>query len=155
MNLFGEDYVRDIDVAPEGVASRLRGAINLKPKRVLGLLKVSSEFIGVVAEGEFAVWERSGHATQARGLIRPRRGGTRVEARIGLRQRTLVLGAVFFALFALIAYQLITSAEAPGGPAAVVFAVVAAAFTAWLFWSASLRQRAALRRFLDEVFATR
>src|SRR3970040_873631 len=108
--MFGlsEELVLDVAVAPEALASRLRSAIDQKPRRVLGVLKVSDEWIGVVDGNDFAVWERRQHATRAEGRIRGRRGGSRVEARIGLTRRSSVLLVVFFALFAVGARGILT-----------------------------------------------
>ena len=152
----GEDLVLDVAVAPEALASRLRGRINQRPKRAFGILKVSDEWIGVVQGNDFAVWERRQHAMRAEGRIRRVRGGSRVEARIELTRRSAVLMAVFFALFAVAAIGLLGR---PGGmgisPATIALAFLAGLGTLAVFWAGSLRQRAALRRFLTEVFEER
>ena len=61
--------------------------------------------------------------------------------------------AVFFALFAVAAIGLLGR---PGGmgisPATIALAFLAGLGTLAVFWAGSLRQRAALRRFLTEVF---
>lgn len=151
-----EDYVIDVLAAPEALSERLRAAINTRPRRVLGVFKVRSEWIGAVAGNEFVVWEKQGHATRASGRIRGRRGGSRVEARISVTRRTRVLGVIFFALFAVAAGGLLAREEGLGGdPAGVVVAVAGGVATLVFFWSAALRQRAALRRFLSDVFAQR
>lgn len=151
-----EDYVLDATVAPEALAGRLRAAINTRPKRALGVLKVHSEWIGLVAGNEFVVWEKQQHATRATGRIRRHKGGARVEARIALTRRTSVLMVVFFTLFAVAALGLLAREEGLGiGPTGLGIAVVGGLVTLTLFWWAGLRQRAALRRFLDEVFRER
>lgn len=151
--LVGERYVRDIDVAPEALLGRLRSAINQRPKRALGVLKVSSEWIGVVAGNEFAVWERQQHATRATGKVRGRRGGSRVEAHIGITRRTRVLTIVFVTLFVVAGLGLLSQEGSMGiGPSGLAVVALGTFVTLTLFWSASLRQRAALRAFLNEVF---
>jgi hypothetical protein len=150
--LVGEDYVRDVPVAPEALASRLRSAVNVPPKRVLGVLKIHPEWIGIVAGTEFVVWERRQHATRAVGKIRGRRGGSRVEARIAVTRRTWVMMAIFFALFVLASIGLLSRQEGLGlGPTGLTIAALGGFVTLSLFWSASLRQRAALKAFLNEV----
>lgn len=152
--LLGERYVRDVDVAPEALVSRLRGAINNRPKRALGVLKVSAEWIGVVRDNEFRVWERQGHATRATGRITARRGGAHIEADIGITRRTRAMTIVFFALFAVGALGVLAREGGLGiGPPGLAVAALGAMVTLTLFWSASLRQRAALRAFLDAVFS--
>ncbi len=154
--LVGERYVHDIPVAPEALASRLRGAINNRPKRMFGVLKVSAEWVGVVSGNEFVVWERRQHATRAIGTIRGRRGGSRVEAHITLTRRTRILTVVFFALFVVASLGILAREGGPGvGPEGLTIAAVGALVTLTVFWSASLRQRAALKAFLNEVFRER
>jgi hypothetical protein len=151
--LVGEEYVRDVAIAPETLASRLRAAINVRPKRALGVLKVHSEWVGIVAGTEFAVWERQQHATRATGKIRARRGGSRVQARIEVTRRTRILLAVFFALFVVGSLGMLSLEEGLGtGPTGLSVAAFGGFVMVTLFWSTSLRQRAALKAFLNEVF---
>ena len=148
-----EDLVIEISVAPEALASRLRGRLNQRPKRALGILKVSDEWIGVVHGNEFAVWERRQHAMRAQGRIRGVRGGSRVEARIALTRRSAVMMVVFFVLFAVGAVGVLSQPEGLGiSPATLVIALLAGFGTLIVFWVGSLRQRAALRAFLADVF---
>ena len=145
----------EVPLAPEALASRLRGRLNQRPKRALGILKVSSEWIGVVHGNEFAVWERRQHAMRAQGRIRGVRGGSRVEARIALTRRSAVMMAVFFVLFFAGAVGILSQPEGLGiSPATLVIAVLAGIGTLLGFWIGSLRQRAALRAFLADVFRT-
>lgn len=154
--LVGERYVRDVDVAPEALASRLRSALSTRPKRMFGVLKVTAEWVGLVAGNEFVVWERRQHATRATGAIHRRRGGSRIEAHIGLTRRTRVLTVVFFALFIVAALGYLSREDSLGlGPSGLAVAATGVLVTLTLFWSASLRQRAALRAFLNEVFRER
>ena len=148
-----EDLVMEVPIAPEALASRLRGRLNQRPKRALGILKVSDEWIGVVHGNEFAVWERRQHAMRAQGRIRGVRGGSRVEARIALTRRAAVMTVVFFVLFAVGAVGVLSQPEGLGiSPATLVIALLAGFGTLLVFWIGSLRQRAALRAFLADVF---
>jgi hypothetical protein len=154
--VFGEDYVLDVAVAPEALASRLRAAINQKPKRAFGMLKLTDEWVGVVDGNEFAVWERRQHATRAEGHIRGRRGGSRVEARIALTRRSTVLIVVFLTLFMIGAVGSLTLPEGLGlAPGTLALAIAGGLLTLGLFWVGALRQRAALRAFLTQVFRER
>ena len=148
-----EDLVMEVPIAPEALASRLRGRLNQRPKRVLGVLKVSDEWIGVVHGNEFAVWERRQHAMRAEGRIRGVRGGSRVEARIALTRRSAAMMVIFFVLFAVGAVGILSQPEGFGiSPATLALAALAGFGTLLVFWVGSLRQRAALRAFLADVF---
>lgn len=150
---FSEDLVLEVPVAPEGLASRLRSRLGQKPKRVLGVIKISNEWVGRVEGSEFAVWERRKHAVRAHGRIRGQRGGSRVEARIALspRSRNLMIG--FFLLFATGAVGGLTAPEGLGlSPASLTVAFLAGLATLLIFWVGALRQRAELRAFLADVF---
>lgn len=151
--LIGERYLRDIPVAPDALSLRLRSAINKRPKRAFGLLKVGPEWIGIVAGGEFVVWEKQQHATRATGRIRGRRGGSRIEAHITVTRRTRILAVIFFALFAVAVLGVLLREDGLGlGPAGLSVGALGALVTLAIFWWAALRQRAALRDFLNEVF---
>jgi hypothetical protein len=152
--LVGESYVVDVDIAPEALIKRLSGAINHQPKRLFGVLKVSDHWIGVVSGSQFAVWEKQQHATRAEGRIRGRRGGSRVEAHIGVTRRSRVLTVILLALFLLASFEILGREGTLGlTPAGLTVAAVGALVTLTLFWVAALRQRAALRAFLNEVFS--
>jgi hypothetical protein len=148
-----EDLVIEISVAPEALASRLRSRLDQRPKRAFGVLKVTDEWIGAVQGNEFTVWERRQHAMRAHGRIRGVRGGSRVEARIALERRSAVMLAVFLVVFGIGAIGILTQPRGLGiSPATLALAVVAGFATLLVFWIASLRQRAALRAFLADVF---
>lgn len=150
----GERYAREVAAAPEAVEATLRGAINRPARRALGVLKVSDEWVGAVAAKEFVVWERRGHATRAHGRIRGRRGGTRVEVEIAVTRRTYVLTVILFALFAVASWGLLAREEGMGfTPGGIAVAVAGGLVTLAFFWTSSLRQAAALRRFLDGVLS--
>lgn len=151
-----ETYVLDVAVAPEALTSRLRAAINQRPKRAFGMLKLTNEWVGVVDGNEFAVWERRQHATRAEGRVRGRRGGSRVEAHIALTRRSAVLVVVFYALFMVGAVGALTLPEGLGiAPSTLALALFGGLATLALFWVGALRQRAALRAFLTGVFRER
>lgn len=149
-----DELLIEVPVAPEALASRLRSRLNQRPKRVLGILKVSDEWIGVVhGNNQFAVWERRQHAMRAEGRIRGVRGGSRVEARIALTRRSAVMMVLFFVLFFVGAIGILSQPEGLGiSPATLVIAVLAGFGTLLGFWIGSLRRRAALRAFLADVF---
>lgn len=151
--LLEEEYVRDIEVAPDHLLGLLRAELAKRPRRMFGVLKQGDEFIGVVEAGEFAVWERQQHATRAVGRVRGRRGGSRIEARIGVTRRTRVLMVIFFVLFGLGAYGVLLRGEGLRADATGIgFAIAAGVATLVMFWVVSLRQRARLRGFMDRVF---
>lgn len=148
-----EDLVIEVPIAPEALTSRLRTRLDQRPKRAFGVLKVSDEWIGVVHGNEFAVWERRQHAMRAQGRIRGIRGGSRVEARIALTRRSSVMLVIFFVLFAVGAVGILGQPEGFGiSPPTLVLAVLAGFGILLVFYVGSLRQRAALRAFLADVF---
>jgi len=152
--LIGESYVREVDVAPEALMGRLRAIVNHQPKRIFGVLKVGPHWVGSLSADEFVVWEKQQHATRAEGRIRRRRGGSRVEAHIGVTRRTRILTVVFFLLFVVGAIGILAREGSLGlAPTGFTVAAVGAVVTLTLFWASALRQRAALRAFLNEVFA--
>jgi hypothetical protein len=152
--LIGEPYVLEVDIAPEALTARLRAIVNHQPKRLFGVLKVGPHWVGTISGDAFVVWEKQQHATRAEGRIRKRRGGSRVEAHIGVTRRTRILTIVFFLLFVVGAVGILAREGSLGlAPAGLTVAALGALVTLSLFWASALRQRAALRAFLNEVFA--
>lgn len=150
--ILGEAYVRDVPVAPEAVAARLRASLNVRPRRALGVLKIGAEWKGTVNGHEFVIWEKQQRTTRMVGRIRARRGGSRVEARLEVRRRTWLLLAVFMALFVWTSYGLLQRDTGMGlGPAGLATAALATVTMALAFWSFAMRQRAMLKAFLDRV----
>lgn len=150
---FSEDLLIEAPIAPEALASRLRSRLGQKPRRAFGVLKVTDEWVGAVQGNEFTVWERRNHAIRARGRIRGVRGGSRVEARVALQRRSAVMLVIFLAVFAVGAIGILTQPRGLGiSPGTLVLVVGAGVTTLLVFWVASLRQRAALRAFLADVF---
>lgn len=151
--LIGESYVVDVDVAPEALMGRLRAVVNRQPKRAFGVLKIGPHWVGAVSDDRFVVWEKQQHATHAEGRIRRRRGGSRIEAHIGVTKRTRILTVVLLALFVVAALGILAREDSLGlTPPGLAVAALGALVTLSLFWAAALRQRAALRAFLNEVF---
>jgi len=146
-------FVLDVSVAPEGALARLSSAINRPKKRALGLFKLENEFVGVVRASEFEIWERRQHAIHARGRMRGRRGGTRIEMRFVLPTRQRVLVMVFFALYAALALGLTFQPTAPAETGTRVIAAIAGALAiALIFFVGARRQRADLRAFVERLF---
>lgn len=144
--------MRDVPVAPEAVAARLRAALNVPPKRALGVIKISPEWKGVVTGSEFTIWEKQQRATRMVGRVKARRGGSRVEARLEVRRRTWVMMAFFFALFAATSIALLQRETGMGlGSTGLSVAVLGAIVLLIAFWSSSMRQRALLKAFLRDV----
>ncbi|MEK7863048.1 MAG: hypothetical protein AAB295_07275, partial [Chloroflexota bacterium] len=112
-------------IAPEGAIARVSAGINRRPKRSFGVLKTENEYVGVVRESEFEIWERNQRAVHAIGRIGGRRGGSRIELRFAIPPRTRALLLGFFALYAVVAAGL-----AQQGPGAVISIEEVAAATA-------------------------
>ena len=141
-------------MAPDAAVARVRDAINRRPKRVLGVLKVDREYVGVVGGTEFEIWERRDHAIHAVGRVRGQRGGTRIETAFRLSRRTralLVLLLAAYAIAVLGILQLPEERPAPLPP--VVIAVAGALILTGGFLISARRQRSYLRRFVSELFA--
>jgi hypothetical protein len=141
-------------MAPDAAVARVRDAINRRPKRVLGVLKVDREYVGVVGGTEFEIWERRDHAIHAVGRVRGQRGGTRIETAFRLSRRTralLVLLLAAYAIAVLGILQLPEERPAPLPP--VVIAVAGALILTGGFLISARRQRSSLRRFVSELFA--
>jgi hypothetical protein len=150
---FARANVRDLRIAPEGARARLAAAINRPRKRAFGLFKTQDEFVGFVDAGRFEIWERQQRAVHARGEIRAKRGGTRIEARIGPAPRTWALVVVFFALYVILAGGL--AAREPDQTISTGELAIAAAGAVTLgvfFFASALQQRRHLEAFLDAVF---
>ena len=147
------DWSTNVAIAPDRALHRLAAAINQRPKRAFGVLKVQKEFVGAVAGDQFEIWERSQRAVHAVGRVQPHGGGTRIEMRFLFPAITKVLIVVFFALYAVAAAGF--AASGPGAtetPAAVIIGSGGAVVLVILFTSAARQQRAELRAFVERVF---
>lgn len=147
------DWSRDIAIAPDGVLQRLGSAINRRKKRAFGVLKTENEYVGVIGDDAFEIWERQKRAIHARGQVRGRPGGTRVEVRFVVPTRTRVLIGVFFVLY--IAASIGIASQPPQSdvsPQEVGVAVAGGVVLAALFAASARSQRADLRAFLDRVW---
>ncbi len=130
---------------------RIRAAMNRKPKRLFGILRVEAEFIGFIRDDRFEVWDRYRHAVHAYGQVRGQRGGSRIELTASLTRRTVVLIGIFFALFAAAAVEL--GSTSPVGPLSALLIVAAGALvTAGIFIGSARQQRAQLGRFVRGIF---
>ncbi|HJW48290.1 MAG TPA: hypothetical protein VJ726_02610 [Candidatus Limnocylindria bacterium] len=149
----GPQWALDVGIAPEAALARLGGAINQRPKRAFGVLKVQKEFVGAIASEHFEIWERSQRAVHGVGRFSAVSGGTRVEMRFLVPPITKALIVVFFALYAVAAGGFVLGArDATVALANVIFGVGGAVILAILFTSAARRQRADLGAFLERLF---
>jgi hypothetical protein len=146
--------VIDVQLAPRDALSRIERAINQPPRRVLGVVKVDPEYVGVTGPSEFEIWERRQHAIHVYGRIGRRRGGARVSATFIQSRRSWALVAVFFVLYGLFGAGFIARDPGPLGPlfSSLVLTVGGIALAFYFFLSAR-RQRADLRRFVTVIFA--
>jgi hypothetical protein len=150
------DWTLDVGIAPEAALARLEGAINQRPRRAFGVLKTENEFIGAIVRQRFEVWERRQRAVHAVGIARPRRGGTRIEARFVMPPLTRGLLVAFFVLYVVVVVGIASQPPEPGlSTEELVIAASGAAVTAGLFYGAARRQRADLVQFLGTVFRER
>jgi len=148
------DALFDLAIAPEGALQRIASAINRPKKRAFGVLKTENEYVGFVLDDGFEIWERSGRAIHARGSVRARRGGTRVEVHFAPPRFTQVLVGLFFVLYALAAAGIAT--QPPGTDVSAVeilIALAGAGVLAAIFAAGAARQRADLSGFLERTFS--
>ncbi|TMC77031.1 MAG: hypothetical protein E6J15_04750 [Chloroflexi bacterium] len=149
----GDQWTMDLGIAPQSVLDRIASAINRRPKRMFGILKTENEYVGVVRDEKFEIWERRQRAVRLRGRVQGRTGGTRVELRFVLPLRTRILVALFFGLYFVVAFgiaaqppETILSAEE------MLIAIAGAAVLALIFVAAAGRQRQDLRAFVESLF---
>ena len=143
----------DLAIAPEGAAARISAHINKRGKRAFGVLKTANEYVGMVTEGEFEVWEKQQRAVHAHGHIRARDRGSRVEVRFIVPTWTRLLLAIFFVLYALAAFGIATQPPDPSvSLGEVLVAIAGLGVIVVLFAFGARSQRADLRAFLERVF---
>ncbi len=148
------DWSVDIAIAPEGALRKIAAAINRPKKRAFGVLKTENEYVGFIHEDTFEIWERQGRAIHGRGVIRARRGGSRVEVRLMFPRWTKVLVGLFFALYVLVAAGIATQPPRMEISAdEIAIALAGAALLAAIFAAGAAQQRANLRRLLERTFS--
>jgi MYXO-CTERM domain-containing protein len=149
-----DDLILDLDIAPKDARQRLAAAINRKPRRMLGVLKVENEFVGVVESGEFEIWERRQHAVHVHGRIDRSPVGSRIGASFSLTPRARILLVIFFALYVLLGAGIISRVPDATSPIPPWIALIAGGLAlAGLFLVGARRQRNALQRFVTATFA--
>ena len=147
------DWSLDLAIAPEGATARISAAINKRGKRAFGVLKTSDEYVGIVTEGEFEIWEKQKRAVHAHGRVRARARGSRLDVRFIVPTWTRLLLGIFFVLYALVALGIATQPPDPTvSLGEVLVAVVGVAVIVTLFVVSARSQRADLRAFLERVF---
>jgi hypothetical protein len=147
-------WTLDIAIAPEAALALVNVAINRPKKRAFGIFKLQNEYVGVVGNAQFEIWERQKRAVHALGSISARRGGSRLEIRFGIGRRTPALIAVFFVLYATVALGFSRLEPEPAvSVSEVAVAAVGAAILAAIFAASAARQRADLEGFIQRLFA--
>jgi hypothetical protein len=149
-----DDLVLDLEIAPRDARQRLAAAINRQPRRLLGIVKVENEFVGVVASGEFEIWERRQHAVHVHGRIDRSPIGSRIGARFSLTPRARILLVVFFALYLVVGVGILSRVPDATAPIPSWVVLIAGALAlAALFFLGARQQRSALHRFVTATFA--
>ena len=149
-----DDWSADLAIAPDGALRRIAAGINRPKKRAFGVLKTENEYVGFIREDTFEVWERQGRAIHGRGVVRGRRGGSRVEVQLMFPQWTKALVGLFFALYAFVAAGIATQPPRTEiGAEEIAIAIGGGALLAAIFAAGAAQQRANLRRFLDRTFS--
>ena len=149
-----DDWSLDVAIAPAGAMAKIASAINRPKKRAFGVLKTENEFVGFTHDDMFEIWERQKRAIHARGTIRGRRGGSRIQMRIAPRRVTKVLVGVFFALYALVAAGIATQPpRSEIGIEEIAVSLVGAVLLAAIFAASAAQQRTDLQRFLERTFS--
>ena len=149
----GADWSLDLAIAPDGAAGRIAANINKRGKRAFGVLKTANEYVGVVVEREFELWERQQRAIHARGRVIPRHRGSRVEVSMVVPRRTRILIGLFFALYAVASFGIATQSPDPSISAGeVLVSLAGAGVLVALFYVGARSQRADLQKFFERVF---
>ena len=148
------DWSIEVAIAPEAALARIALAINRPKKRAFGIFKLQNEYVGVVGDREFEIWERQKRAVHALGSVQARPGGARLDIRYVMGKRTPVLVAVFFVLYAAAAFGFSQLDPDPAITAAeIVVAFIGAAIMAGIFAAGAAQQRAELKAFIERLFA--
>jgi hypothetical protein len=144
----------DVAIAPAGALQRIAAAINLPKKRSFGIFKLEQEYLGFIREDTFEIWERQGRAVHGFGHVRGQRGGSRIDVRLQLPDRTKLLVGIFFALYVAVAAGIATQPpRTEVSVEEVAIALAGAAVLVGIFAASAAKQRADLRRFVERVFS--
>lgn len=148
------DAALHVALAPAAVLATVERSVNRREKRLFGIVKTKKEFVGAVFDGGFEVWERQQRAVHLVGLVRPARGGTRIDLRFALAPVTRVVSVLFFAVYFVGTVGLSLREPDPGISAVELFAIVvgAAALAAGFLYFAR-RQREDLMAFVSGLFS--
>ena len=112
------------------------------------------EFVGHVFDEGFEIWERQQRAIHLIGIVRAKRGGTRIDLRYVLAPVTRVVTVVFFGLYFIGTIGLSMRDPEPAVSVTEILAIVAGAgVLAAGFVYFARRQRADLAAFVARVFA--
>jgi hypothetical protein len=146
------EWTLDVAIAPDAAVTRVKSAINLPKKRMLGVIKTQPEYVGVVDGRHFEIWERRQRAIHAVGEARGQSGGTRIGVHFRLAPPARLLIPLFFLLYALAAVGLATQPAAPDvSTLDAAVSVAGALFFSALFYGSARAQRRALERFLADA----
>jgi len=147
------DWSLDLAIAPEGATARISAAINKRGKRAFGVLKTTNEFVGIVTDSEFEVWEKQKRAVHAHGQVRARSRGSRLDVRFIVPTWTRILLGIFFVLYLLVSLGIATQPPDPSvSLGELIVALVGVMVIAALFVASARSQRADLEAFLERVF---
>ena len=148
-----ETWSLDVAIAPDAAIGRISANINRRGKRAFGVLKTANEFVGVVAQRDFEIWEKQKRAIHARGRVVARSSGSRIEVTFVVPTLTRLLLGLFFFLYALVAIGIATQPPDPSvSLGEVVIALAGVAVLVTLFVIGARSQRTDLRGFLERVF---
>jgi hypothetical protein len=146
-------FFLDLAIAPDGAVGRISTNINRRSKRAFGVLKTANEFVGVVVEREFEVWEKQKRAIHARGRVVPRDRGSRVEVTLAVPRRTQFLIGIFFVLYVLVSLGIATQPPDPSvSVGELIVSIAGAGALIALFIASARSQQADLRAFFERVF---
>jgi hypothetical protein len=150
------EFSLEVAIAPDAAVARVKSAINLPKRRILGVIKTQAEYVGVVEGRRFEIWERRQRAIHAVGEARGIAGGTRIGVRFRLAPPARVLIVLFFLLYALAAAGLATQPSAPDVSALdAIVSLAGGLFFGVLFYASARAQRRALERLIADVLSER
>ncbi|HEX9268082.1 MAG TPA: hypothetical protein VF965_11415 [Candidatus Limnocylindria bacterium] len=148
------DSVLEVAIAPDAALVRVSNSINRRSKRMFGVLKTESEYVGVVGGNSFEIWERQQRAVHAFGRISSRRGGSRIELRLVIPRRTRALILIFFVLYTVVALGIAVQPPEPDVSASdLAIAFLGAAALIAIFAVSARQQRTALSAFVNRLFS--